>query len=193
MAARTKKNVNERRLAEMRVDELRQMARQQGVSGSQGMRKADLVTAVARGVGGTRGAGGTGRGATRATRGRPVCRGPASSRSLRYAQEITSPDQQPERATRTLVTTNHEVIRRWAQERGAVPATIEGSQYDNRPGVLTFDFPGGAEGGRLRHISWAEWFRTFDARGLNFIYQEQRSDGRRSNFFRLENPLSEDA
>jgi hypothetical protein len=29
-------------------------------------------------------------------------------------------------------------------------------------------------------------------RKLNFIYQEERSDGRRSNFFRLESPDRED-
>jgi hypothetical protein len=31
----------------------------------------------------------------------------------------------------------------------------------------------------LRHVSWdGEWFATFDKRRLNFIYQEERSDGR---------------
>ena len=33
----------------------------------------------------------------------------------------------------------------------------------------------------------------FNSRRLNFIYQEQRGDGRQSNFFRLENPNREDA
>jgi hypothetical protein len=32
-----------------------------------------------------------------------------------------------------------------------------------------------------------------DARRLNFIYREQRSDGRPSTFFRLESPEREDA
>ncbi len=50
---------------------------------------------------------------------------------------------------------------------------------------------GGSE--RLRQVSWEEWFETFDARRLNFLYQEQRSDGRQSNFFRLESPQREDA
>ena len=50
-----------------------------------------------------------------------------------------------------------------------------------------------AESGRLREVSWEEWFDTFDQRGLNFIYQEQRSYGTQSNFFQLENPDREDA
>jgi hypothetical protein len=89
------------------------------------------------------------------------------------------------------VTTNHEVIRRWAEERGAVPATVEGTEHDETLGVLRFDFGDGSD--RLRHVSWDEWFETFDKRRLNFIYQEQRKDGRQSNFFRLESPEREDA
>jgi hypothetical protein len=58
--------------------------------------------------------------------------------------------------------------------------------------VLRFDFPG--YGGRdLEEVTWDQWFKTFDERGLNFIYQEQTSDGRQSNFFQLENPEREDA
>jgi hypothetical protein len=117
--------------------------------------------------------------------------GAGTSRSLKYAQEITSPDDDPERPGQTLVTTNHEVIRTWAEERGATPATVEGTEHGDRLGVLTFDFGDG--GDRLRHVSWDEWFRTFDERGLNFIHQEERKDGKQSNFFRLENPEREDA
>ncbi len=112
---------------------------------------------------------------------------------IAYAQEITSTEDEPERPGRSLVTTDHAVIQRWAQERDAVPATVEGSEHDDRPGVLRFDFPGGSGGGRLVQIDWDRWFATFDARGLNFIYQERRTDGRQSNFFRLENPGREDA
>lgn len=50
-----------------------------------------------------------------------------------------------------------------------------------------------SEKGRIRHISREEWFEKSDSRGLNFIYQEQRSDGQQSNIFRLENPGREDA
>ena len=57
--------------------------------------------------------------------------------------------------------------------------------------MLRIDFGDETEG--LQKVSWEEWFETFDARGLNFIYQETRSDGGQSNFFRLENPNREDA
>jgi len=57
--------------------------------------------------------------------------------------------------------------------------------------VLRFDFGGDSD--NLRQVSWEEWFGTFDARTLNFIYQEERKDGNQSNFFRLESPDREDA
>ena len=115
------------------------------------------------------------------------------SRSLKYAQVISSPADRPERPGRSLVTTNHEVIQRWARARNAKPATIQGTEHDGRPGVLTFNFPGWREGGRIQQITWDDWFKTFDTRRVNFIYQEQKSDGRQSNFFRTESPDRQDA
>ena len=120
-----------------------------------------------------------------------VRKGPGSSDSLKYSQEVTSPEDEPEREGRSLVTTHQEVIRQWAEERDGVPATAEGTEHGDHLGVLRIDFGGNDD--KLRHVSWEEWFKTFDERGLNFIYQEQRSDGRQSNFFRLENPQREDA
>jgi hypothetical protein len=117
--------------------------------------------------------------------------GPESSKSLQYAQEIRSPDDKPEKPGQTLVTTNHDVIRQWAEKRNAQPATVPGTEHDGHLGVLTFDFPGYG-GENLRHVSWDEWFETFDARHLNFVYQESKADGTPSNFFHLENPDRED-
>lgn len=120
-----------------------------------------------------------------------IRRGPDSAKSLKYSQEVTSTEDEPEREGRSLATTHHEVIKQWAEERGGVPATVEGTEHGDHLGVLRIDF--GGKDDKLRHVSWEEWFDTFDSRKLNFIYQEQRSDGTQSNFFRLENPNREDA
>lgn len=113
------------------------------------------------------------------------------SSTTRYAQRIESVDEHEERAGKTLVTSNHDVIRNWAEARGGKPATVPGTEHDDRPGVLRIDFPG--YGGKdLRHITWDEWFEVFAERGLRFIYQEHKTDGSESNFFRLENPRRED-
>jgi hypothetical protein len=107
------------------------------------------------------------------------------------AQWVDSPREHEERKGRTLATRNHEVIQAWAGKRRAAPATVPGTEHDARPGVLRFDFPGYG-GRRLRHISWDDWFKTFDARNLTFLFQEHKRDGSESNFFRLQNPGRED-
>jgi hypothetical protein len=117
----------------------------------------------------------------------------AESRSERYGKRINSPDQHEDRAGQTLITRNHDVIRQWAEEREATPATIAGTEHDKHLGVLRMNFPGYDEDGRLEEVSWDEWFRTFDERNLDFVFQEHRSDGNVSNFFRLDNPSREDA
>lgn len=106
---------------------------------------------------------------------------------------INSPEEHADRPGQTLATRNHEVIMRWAEERKAQPATVEGTGPGDRAGVLRFDFPGFGGGRRLKPISWDEWFRPFDERNLTFLYQEQLRSGAQSNFFRLENPEREDA
>lgn len=92
----------------------------------------------------------------------------------------------------TLVTTSHDIIRQWAENRGANPATTPGSEDNGNVGVLRLDFPhyGGAV---LRRVEWADWFATFDARNLSFRYQEHRADGEPSNFFRLERAPAADS
>jgi Rho termination factor, N-terminal domain len=181
-------DVSESELREMKVDELRKAAKREGVSGVSEMRKDELVDAVAeeRQAGGGAGADNAGAGPD----GGRLRTGSETSKSLKYSQEVTSPDDDPERAGRSLATTHHGVIKEWAEARGGTPATVEGTEHRDHLGVLRFDF--GGDGKNLRHVSWQEWFETFDARELNFIYQEQRSDGRQSNFFRLESPNRED-
>ncbi len=176
-------------LPRMKVDELRRLAQKYGVSGGSSMRKDDLVKAVkkAAGKGGTRNAAGARKAAGAKKNDGGARRGPGSSKSLRYAQEVRSPQDEPERPGRSLVTTDHDVIMQWAEARKGIPSTVAGTEHGDRLGVLTFDFPPG-DSDRMRHVSWDEWFDTFDERGLNFIYQEERSDGRQSTFFRLENP-----
>jgi hypothetical protein len=181
-------DVSETELRDMKVDDLREVAQREGVSGTSGMRKEQLVQAIAEVRQGRAGASedvGAGPDGGR------LRTGPETSKSLHYSQEVTSPDDDPERPGRSLATTHHQVIKEWAQARGGTPATVEKTEHGDHLGVLRFDFGGSNQ--TLRHVSWDEWFATFDARELNFIYQEERSDGRPSTFFRLESPNREDA
>jgi hypothetical protein len=85
----------------------------------------------------------------------------------------------------TLTTKDPDVIKRWAEARRAVPATVPGSEHQGHAGVLRLDFPdyGGKD---LERISWDEWFKAFKARDLRFKFQEHKKDGSKSNFFTLE-------
>jgi len=114
------------------------------------------------------------------------------SRSTKYSKWIESPDDHEDHPGQSLVTRSHEVIRRWAEERGASPATISGTQHGNRVGMLRFDFPGYG-GAALKKIGWEKWFEPFDERNLAFHFQEHKTDGSLSNFFRLDSPDREDA
>jgi hypothetical protein len=82
-------------------------------------------------------------------------------------------------------TTDHDEIRRWAEERGGKPASVKGTESgDEDAGILRIDFPGGEED-RLDDISWDDWFRKFDEEKLAFLYQEQVKSGDESRFFKL--------
>jgi Rho termination factor, N-terminal domain len=193
--------LSETELREMKVDGLRDKARDAGIERTSSMKKEELVEAISTAYREGAGSGNGGDGGTQGGEaGLPGDRGPddgqlrtgeQTSRSLKYSQEVTSLDEDPERPGRSLATTSHEVIRKWAEDRDAVPATVEGTEHGDHLGVLRFDFGGDSD--NLRHVSWDEWFATFDVRKLNFIYQEERKDGNQSNFFRLESPDREDA
>ncbi len=58
--------------------------------------------------------------------------------------------------------------------------------------MLRFVF-GEIGGKNLVEMSWDEWFKPFDKRQLVFLYQDRKSDGSQSNFFRLDSPEREDA
>lgn len=82
-------------------------------------------------------------------------------------------------------TTNHDEIRRWAEERGGKPATVKRTERNNEPGVLRIDFPGYSGQDSLEEISWDEFFRKFDEKNLAFLYQDTTSSGEQSRFFKL--------
>ena len=126
---------------------------------------------------------------TRSTRSRAGSGRSANSRTRTTPgpKMIETMDEHADRNGQSLVTRNHDVIMRWAEERGAKPATVARKSENARPRVLRLDFPG--YGGQdLEKIDWDEWFRTFDSRGVNFIYQERLKSGEQSNFVRLDNP-----
>jgi hypothetical protein len=83
------------------------------------------------------------------------------------------------------VTTDHEVIRRWVEEREGQPAAVRSTASSEDPGLLRIDFPGGAGTDRLEPISWEQFFEKFDENQLAFLYQEKLKSGETSRFFKF--------
>ena len=112
------------------------------------------------------------------------------SRTTLTAKWINKPGEKADRPGQSLATRSHDVIKHWAEERKATPATVPGTEHGGRPGVLRFDFPG--YGGKdLEKISWDDWFKTFDSRHLVFVFQQEQSGGNQSNFFMFDSPQRE--
>ena len=114
----------------------------------------------------------------------------ANGLELKDAKWIHEPGEREDHPGQTLATRNPAVIRAWAEERKARPATNPGGDPEN-PRVLLLDFPGYTEG--LQPVSWETWFRVFKDRDLAFLFQQHTKAGRQSNFFRLVSPHREDA
>lgn len=82
------------------------------------------------------------------------------------------------------MTTDHEEIRKWAEQRGGAPACVRGTGGRGDTGMIRIDFPDGPEPS-LQQISWDEWFQKFDANELALLYQDKTADGRQSRFNKL--------
>jgi hypothetical protein len=102
---------------------------------------------------------------------------------------------QVERNTKTqttaasYTTTDHDVIRSWAEARDAAPAAVgqtgDGADGDTDVGILRLEFRNSED---LEEVDWEAFFRTFDDRGLAFVYQEKTSDGETSRFNKFVRP-----
>jgi hypothetical protein len=87
------------------------------------------------------------------------------------------------RESEAHTTTDHGVIRDWAEERGGRPATVKATEEDGQAGILRIDFGPKDEG--LDRISWDEFFRKFDESELAFLYQDETSEGKPSRFHKF--------
>jgi hypothetical protein len=86
------------------------------------------------------------------------------------------------------VTTNHQHIRRWAEERGGKPATVKATKSGDEPGVLRLDFEPRDEG--LEQVPWDEFFQKFEDAHLAFLYQDRTENGSVSRFHKFINRSS---
>ncbi len=78
---------------------------------------------------------------------------------------------------RTVATRDHAVIRQWAAQHAAEPATGEVGgpgpavrRVNDSGAGIRFNFPGFAP---FTPISWDDWFANFEAHDLSFVFEEE--------------------
>src|SRR5581483_5644211 len=81
--------------------------------------------------------------------------------------------------------TDHDEIRRWAEERNARPSCVRRTGGKNDVGMIRLDFPGYSGEDSLEEISWDEWFEKFDESNLALLVQDHTAGGEKSNFNKL--------
>jgi len=79
-------------------------------------------------------------------------------------------------------TTDHDIIRKWAEERGGRPSKVD---TGGEGGILRFDF--GEKDEKLEETEWDEFFKVFDENKLALLYQDKTADGGQSRFSKFVN------
>jgi hypothetical protein len=85
------------------------------------------------------------------------------------------------------ITTDHDEIRNWAEERGGRPATVRRTHGKDDAGIIRIEFPDApnSKHDALEEISWEEFFEKFDESDLALLCQEETAGGDKSNFNKL--------
>ena len=85
------------------------------------------------------------------------------------------------------ITTDHNEIRNWVEERGGHPAKVKGTGRagESSGGLLRIDYPGFSGEDTLEEITWEQFFDQFEKAGLAFLYQDKLEAGEKSRFSKL--------
>lgn len=85
-------------------------------------------------------------------------------------------------------THDHDKIRKWAEERGGIPAVVNDTSSSDSEGILRIHFPDNSDSkDDLEQISWDDFFDNFEKNQLDFLYQDKKSDGEVSTFHKFVN------
>jgi hypothetical protein len=79
------------------------------------------------------------------------------------------------------VTTNHEEIRQWVEDRGGRPVLLHLSGISSSPS-LSIIFSDSPSPTSSEELTWDDFFSKFDEQKLAFLYQDFTSDGAKSKF-----------
>ncbi len=89
-------------------------------------------------------------------------------------------------ASETRTTTDHQEIRKWAESRNGMPATVAGTAAGGEEaGLLRIHFPDAGQAENLKEISWQDFFDKFEEQQLAFLHQNTGESGETSYFFKF--------
>ncbi len=107
-----------------------------------------------------------------------------SSKELMESDRDHASDPEADLSTRS--SSDHEVIRRWAEERGGRPAKLlQEGEPPAEAASLHIEFSAPVASGRTHSISWEEFFGEFDRLKLELTYTDEPTPGGPSRFWRL--------
>ena len=89
------------------------------------------------------------------------------------------------------VTTDHNKIQNWTEERDGYPARVKGTD-GKAGGIIRIDYEGYSGEDTLERITWDEWFDAFEKNKLAFLYQDSVKGGGKSRFSKLIDRNSEE-
>jgi hypothetical protein len=71
-------------------------------------------------------------------------------------------------------TTDHDIIRKWAESKGGKPAAVDRTHSDKDVGLIRIMFPDAPNShhDNLVEITWEEFFKEFDERNLALLFEE---------------------
>lgn len=91
----------------------------------------------------------------------------------------------PSHPGETHYTTNHDVIKKWVEERGGSPSVVKDTEGGSDVGLLRINYPGYSGQESLQDIPWSEFFKEFDKKHLVFMYQDRMENGQVSRFSKM--------
>lgn len=77
------------------------------------------------------------------------------------------------------ITTDHEMIKSWVEQRGGHPARVEGTAVPGSAGVILIDYGDApAHEAELEAITWDDFFEGFEENKLAFLYADDTDETR---------------
>jgi hypothetical protein len=83
-------------------------------------------------------------------------------------------------------TTDHTVIKEWAEKRHGKPAKIKDTGDGKDEGILRIHFPEASQvNENFQEITWKDFFKNFEENQLLFLYQDKKDNGDYSTFHKF--------